>query len=88
MRIRSDSSTALGKALLAALSEKHYLKVPDRMESLKAVTPNSMTSREKLWDHLRNVQQEGVPYDFKENVSGGVCIGTPITNDTENAWPA
>ena len=76
--------TALGKAILAALSEKDFLKVYDGMESLKAVTPNSITSRDKLWDHLRNVQQEGVAYDFEENVSGGVCIGTAIRNHTGN----
>lgn len=76
--------TALGKAILAALSEKDFLKVYDGTESLKAVTPNSITSRDKLWDHLRNVQQEGVAYDFEENVSGGVCIGTAIRNHTGN----
>jgi len=76
--------TSLGKAILAGLSEKEFLKVYDGMESLKAVTPNSITSRDKLWDHLRKVQQEGVAYDFEENVSGGVCIGTAIRNHTGN----
>jgi len=76
--------TALGKAMLAALSEKDFLKVYDGMETLKAVTPNSITAREKLWDHLRKVQQEGVAYDFEENVAGGVCIGTAVRNHTGN----
>ena len=76
--------TALGKAILASLSEKEFLKIYDGVESLKAVTPNSITSRDKLWDHLRKVQQEGVAYDFEENVSGGVCIGTGIRNHTGN----
>jgi IclR family transcriptional regulator, KDG regulon repressor len=76
--------TALGKAILAALSEKDFLKVYDGMESLKPVTPNSITSRDKLWNHLRKVQQEGVAYDFEENVAGGVCIGTAIRNHTGN----
>jgi DNA-binding IclR family transcriptional regulator len=76
--------TALGKAMLAALSEKEFLKVYDGMETLKPITPNSITSREKLWDHLRKVQQEGVAYDFEENVAGGVCIGTVVRNHTGN----
>ncbi len=77
-------STALGKAMLAALSEKDFLKLYDDMGSLKAVTPNSITSRDKLWDHLRKVQKEGVAYDFEENVAGGVCVGTAIRNHTGN----
>ncbi|HLN04462.1 MAG TPA: IclR family transcriptional regulator [Bryobacteraceae bacterium] len=76
--------TALGKAILAALPEKEFLKVYDGADALKAVTPNSITSREKLWDHLRKVQQEGVAYDFEENVAGGVCIGTAVRNHTGN----
>ena len=76
--------TALGKAMLAALPEKEFLKVYEGMETLKAVTPNSITSREKLWAHLRKVQQEGVAYDFEENVPGGVCIGTAVRNHTGN----
>jgi IclR family transcriptional regulator, KDG regulon repressor len=76
--------TSLGKAILASLSEKEFLKLYDGMESLKAITPNSITSRDKLWDHLRKVQKEGVAYDFEENVSGGVCLGTAIRNHTGN----
>lgn len=76
--------TALGKAMLAALPEKEFLKIYEGMETLKAVTPNSITSREKLWAHLRKVQQEGVAYDFEENVPGGVCIGTAVRNHTGN----
>jgi IclR family KDG regulon transcriptional repressor len=76
--------TALGKAMLAALSEKDFMKLYGDMESLKAVTPNSIPSRDKLWNHLRKVQQEGVAYDFEENVAGGVCIGTAIRNHTGN----
>ena len=77
-------STALGKAMLAALSEKDFLKLYDDIGVLKAVTPNSITSRDKLWDHLRKVQKEGVAYDFEENVAGGVCVGTAIRNHTGN----
>jgi DNA-binding IclR family transcriptional regulator len=76
--------TALGKAMLAALSEKEFLNVYDGMETLKALTANSITSRDKLWDHLRKVQQEGVAYDFEENIVGGICVGTAVRNHTGN----
>jgi DNA-binding IclR family transcriptional regulator len=52
--------TALGKALLSTLTEKEFLKIYGASESLKAVTPNSITSRERLWDHLQKVRQDGV----------------------------
>ncbi len=77
--------TALGKSLLAALSEEEFETVFDGIDSLKPMTPNSITSKERLWDHLQKVRQDGVAYDFEENVSGGVCLGTAIRNHTGKA---
>jgi DNA-binding IclR family transcriptional regulator len=74
--------TALGKAILAALSEEEFRAVFDGVESLKPMTPNSITSKEQLWAHLQKVRQDGVAYDFEENVVGGVCIGTAVRNHT------
>lgn len=77
--------TALGKAILASLSEEEFRTVFDGMDSLKPVTPNSITSKERLWDHLQKVKQDGVAYDFEENVIGGICIGTAVRNHTGRA---
>jgi DNA-binding IclR family transcriptional regulator len=74
--------TALGKALLATLSEREFDALYHGKGSLKAMTANSITSKERLREHLRKVKQEGVAYDFEENVSGGVCLGTPVRNYT------
>ncbi|HSM77641.1 MAG TPA: IclR family transcriptional regulator, partial [Bryobacteraceae bacterium] len=49
--------TALGKALLSRLSEREFQAIYEGAESLKAVTPNSITSKEKLWDHLKKVRE-------------------------------
>lgn len=77
--------TALGKSLLATLSEEEFRVVFDGIESLKPMTPNSITSKERLWDHLQQVRQDGVAYDFEENVIGGVCLGTAVRNHTGRA---
>lgn len=77
--------TALGKAILAALSEEEFRAVFDGVDSLPPMTPNSITSKERLWDHLQKVRQDAVAYDFEENVSGGICIGTVVRNHTGKA---
>jgi len=74
--------TALGKALLATLSSDEFDALFAGQQSLPAMTPNSITSKQKLCDHLRKVRQEGVAYDYEENVVGGVCLGTVVWNHT------
>jgi IclR family KDG regulon transcriptional repressor len=76
--------TSLGKALLATLSEQDFYALYEGVDALKAMTPNSVTSKERLWDHLQKVRQQGIAYDFEENVSGGVCLGTLVRNHTGN----
>lgn len=74
--------TALGKALLSALSEKEFHERYAGLETLKAATANSITTTERLWEHLKKVRQEGVAYDFEENVAGGVCMAALVRNYT------
>jgi DNA-binding IclR family transcriptional regulator len=74
--------TALGKAILAAMPEDEFRTIFNGMDSLKPVTPNSITSKQQLWSHLEKVRQEGIAFDFEENVVGGVCIGTAVRNYT------
>ncbi|MFN7996093.1 MAG: IclR family transcriptional regulator [Bryobacteraceae bacterium] len=75
-------STALGKALLSTFSEEDFFELYRGTETLKAVTPNSITDKRRLWDHLQKVREDEVAYDFEENVIGGVCIGTVVRNYT------
>jgi DNA-binding IclR family transcriptional regulator len=74
--------TALGKALLATLSEEEFYELYRNVDTLKMVTPNSITDKRRLWEHLQKVRQDGVAYDFEENVVGGVCLGTVVRNYT------
>ena len=71
-------STSLGKVLFAMLPEEHFDEVYKNTESLERVTPNTITERSRLKVHLQKVRQEGVAYDFEENVIGVVCIGTVV----------
>jgi len=45
-------------------------------------TPNSITDKRRLWEQFQKVRQDGVDYDFKENVIGGVCLGMVVRNHT------
>jgi DNA-binding IclR family transcriptional regulator len=73
-------STSLGKVLFAMLPDEQFDEIYQNTESLVRVTPNTITDRSRLKVHLQKVRQEGVAYDFEENVIGVVCIGTVVRN--------
>jgi IclR family transcriptional regulator, KDG regulon repressor len=73
-------STSLGKALFAQFPDEQLDEIYKNSETLKGVTPNTITDRNRLKVHLQKVRQEGVAYDFEENVIGVVCIGTVVRN--------
>jgi IclR family transcriptional regulator, acetate operon repressor len=75
-------STALGKALFAMLPGERFDDIYKDSETLQQVTPNTITGRSRLKLHLQKVRQEGVAYDFEENVIGVVCLGTVVRNFT------
>lgn len=72
--------TSLGKALLATLPEAEVDKLYAGQEILKGLTSNSITDKRRLLEHLRKVRQEGVAYDFEENMLGVVCMGAVVRN--------
>ncbi len=74
--------TSLGKAILASFSEAEFRAAFENVPTLKPKTPNSITDKERFWEHLQKVRENGVAYDFEENVVGGVCIGTAVRNHT------
>jgi len=75
-------STALGKALLAILSEQEIDQLYGKVDAFKSLTSNTITDPRRLKDHLRKVRSEGVAYDFEENVVGVVCMGAAVRNFT------
>jgi len=75
-------STALGKAILATLSESEVDQFYSKVEVLKGLTSNTITDKRRLKEHLQKVRNEGVAYDFEENVAGVVCLGAVVRNFT------
>lgn len=75
-------STALGKAILATMTDEELDHLYGKVDGLKGLTPNTITDRRRLKEHLRKVRNEGVAYDFEENVAGVVCLGAVVRNFT------
>lgn len=75
-------STALGKAILATFTEAELDQFYGKVDSLKGLTSNTITDKRRLKEHLQKVRNEGVAYDFEENVAGVVCLGAVVKNFT------
>jgi DNA-binding IclR family transcriptional regulator len=68
--------TGLGKVLLAhaPAEEREAILVG----SLAAMTPNTITDRDKLRENLEQVQREGFALDQEEITRGLICVAAPI----------
>jgi DNA-binding IclR family transcriptional regulator len=75
-------STALGKALLATMSNEEFEHLYGKVDILKSLTANTIADRRRLKEHLQKVRNEGVAYDFEENVVGVICLGAVVRNFT------
>jgi len=73
-------STALGKALLATMSDEEFELLYSKVDVLKSLTANTIVDRRRLKEHLQKVRNEGVAYDFEENVVGVICLGAVVRN--------
>ncbi len=75
-------ATAIGKIQLA------YLPADDLEElfkekKLRAYTPNTITDKEALFEHLREVAERGYSIDNEEYQEDVKCIGAPIRDYTK-----
>jgi DNA-binding IclR family transcriptional regulator len=75
-------STALGKALLATMADEEFEQLYNKVDGLKSLTANTISDKRRLKQHLQKVRNEGVAYDFEENVAGVVCLGAVVRNFT------
>ncbi|MBI3668008.1 MAG: IclR family transcriptional regulator [Acidobacteria bacterium] len=74
-------STAVGKCLLASLSEEEVENVI-REHGLPKLARNTITSGTQLLDELRRVRDEGVSTNIEENIDGVICVAAPIRDNT------
>ena len=79
-------STALGKSILAYVPDDELL---DRLRlPLLRVTPNTITSVERLKQDLSKAKEYGYAIDENENEEGVTCIAAPIFENDKNAVAA
>lgn len=73
--------TAIGKAVLAALSDDEVLAIAARTR-LEPRTPATITSDEDLLTHLAAVRSRGFAIDDEENEPGVRCVAAAVFDHT------
>ena len=76
--------TALGKVLVAcgdSTTREAYDGAIVRGQGLEARTENTITDRDKFFEHLRGVGVQGFGVDLEECEVGLCCIAAPIFDD-------
>lgn len=81
-------TNALGKALLAWLSDDEFDAIFGDQDSLPPYTDSTIQSVEALRNVLRNVRLTGIAYDTEEHEVGLCCLGTPILDSDDVALAA
>ena len=78
--------TALGKVLLAFLSEQEFMMLYNNdNEKLFTLTSNSISSVEELKRNLKKVRRQRYAIDREEYKIGINCLGVPIISDEGEA---
>ena len=72
--------TAVGKAILAHLSDRRVAEIIDE-HGLEKLTPNTITDREVLRDNLEAIRERGYAVDDEERISGTRCVATPLKTE-------
>lgn len=80
-------STAMGKAILAFLPIETRNTLLDRMNFLPH-TPNTITDRAVLTEHLERICAEGFAIDDAESEEGIRCVAAPIFSLDGSAFAA
>lgn len=78
--------TAVGKALLAGLSDED-LEARLEGRELVALTENSITSRRELRKNIAHVRAEGVAHERSESNRDAGCVAAPVV-DANGRWVA
>lgn len=73
-------STAMGKAILAHMP-RSKLESTLEMRGLPSFTSNTITNRDRLYEELETIREEGYAFDDEERWRGLRCIAAPIISD-------
>lgn len=74
-------STSLGKVLLAFLPENEITAVLEQNPMVRK-TPKTITQRTHFIEHLASVRETLVAFDMEENLSGVICVASPVFDQT------
>jgi DNA-binding IclR family transcriptional regulator len=74
-------TTALGKAILANLSEERVETIVDR-HGLERKTPRTVGTREELFDALTEIRERGYAVDDGERLEGLRCVASAVTSSS------
>jgi IclR family transcriptional regulator, KDG regulon repressor len=80
--------TALGKIFLAGLTDSEILILYRNKKRLEKLTPQTISSLEKLLSEIAAVRREGIAYDNEEYTRGLRCIAAPIKDFSSNVIAA
>lgn len=72
-------STSLGKTILTYLPPERTEEIVEATD-FTALTPETITSPEELYDDLETIEECGYGIDDEENYSGLRCIAAPVRN--------
>lgn len=84
---RYPHSTALGKVLLAGLTQAEALRMI-RSKGMPRFTNSTIVAEEPLLVHLERVRQQGFALDNRENELHGRCIAAPILSGDRQVMAA
>lgn len=70
-------ATALGKVLLAGLTNEEALRLA-QLKGLPRLTPNTLVTAAAILKEIQRVRKQGYAIDDEENEKDGRCIAAPI----------
>lgn len=74
--------TALGQAMLAHYPEEQVDAIIEQ-HGLPERTPNTLTSREALFEEFEQIRERGYAFDDEERIEGLRCVAAPIMDQDE-----
>ena len=80
-------ASALGKAMLACGDPAEWQRVDRewlKNGELPAMTPATITDRDKFFDHLRGAAGMGFAIDIEECAPGLCCVAAPVRDSTSH----
>lgn len=75
-------NTGLGNAILAYLPQDRVNEIIDH-HGMPAATKNTITDRDKLFEELQHVYENGYALDDEARVKGLRCVAVPIVNNND-----